>query len=104
MQRTNSQEKLPKTAIAAIIECARQLFPTIHTCLIILLTLPVSTAGVERTFSTLRRLKTWLRSRMAEERLTGLALLHIHRDISINVDDVINLFANSKKRNLDFVV
>jgi len=94
----------PKTAIAAILEYDRLMFPTIHTCLTILLSLPVSNAGVERTFSTLRRLKTWLRSRMADDRLTGLALLHIHWDICINVDDVISLFANNKKINLDFVV
>jgi len=39
-----------------------------------LTTLSVTTASAERTIAMLRRLKTWLRSTMAEDRLTGLAL------------------------------
>lgn len=49
------------------------------------------------------RLKTWIRSRMSEPRLTGLALLHIHRQENINIDNIIDRFA-SNKRVLDFVV
>ena len=54
----------------------------------IILTLPVSVASAERTFSTLRRLKTWLRSGMSAERLTGLALLHTHADILVDIDKI----------------
>jgi len=50
------------------------------------------------------RLKTWLRSKMGQDRLTGLALLNIHRSIEINVDDVIDRFTSLKKRNIDFVL
>ena len=39
-------------------------------------------------FSTLRRVKTWLRSRMSEGQLTGLALLHIHWDQWLNYSKV----------------
>ena len=62
----------------------------------LLLTVPVSTAGIERSFSTLGRMKTWLRSWMGEEWLTGLALLNIHRDIPLDTDSV-DRFTNSKK-------
>jgi len=51
-------------------------------------------------FSTLtREEKTWLRLRMSEGRgrLTGLALLHIHRDIPVNAQAVIERFAKRKK-------
>ncbi|KAL4084152.1 hypothetical protein QTP88_027985 [Uroleucon formosanum] len=48
--------------------------------------------------------KTWLRSKMSQDRLTGLALLNIHRSIEINVDDVIDRFTSLKKRNIDFVL
>lgn len=41
---------------------------------------------------------------MGEDRLTGLALLCVHRDIPLSVDDIITRFANSKKRFLDFVI
>ena len=29
---------------------------------------------------------------MSEDRLTGLALMHIHSDIDINLDEIINVF------------
>jgi hypothetical protein len=41
-------------------------------------TLAVSVASAERNFSTLRKVKTWLRSRMDEDRLTSLCLLNVH--------------------------
>ncbi|KAJ8892404.1 hypothetical protein PR048_004984 [Dryococelus australis] len=37
-----------------------------------------TTATVERSFGMLRRVKTWLRSTMGEERLTGLCLMSVH--------------------------
>ena len=50
------------------------------------LSLPISVASSERTFSALRRLKTWLRSTMTQQRLTHLALMHVHPDILKKVD------------------
>ena len=41
-------------------------------------------AECERSFSTLRRLKTYLRATMGQERLVGLALLNIHTNIAVN--------------------
>ena len=38
-------------------------------------------------------IKTALRSTMGNERLTSLALLHLHRDIEINIPQVIDEFA-----------
>lgn len=51
-------------------------------------TLSVGSAEAERTFSAFRRLKTYLRSRMSEERLSGLALMHIHHGLHIDVKDI----------------
>ena len=39
-----------------------------------------STATVERSFSSLRSLKTYLRSTMSQQRLDDLAILYIERD------------------------
>ncbi|XP_016664821.2 52 kDa repressor of the inhibitor of the protein kinase-like [Acyrthosiphon pisum] len=88
----------------ALNECSSDIYPTVKQLLITIYTLPVSVASAERSFSTLRRLKTWLRSRMGEERLTGLALLHIHRDIQLNVEDIIDRFAKEKKRCIDLIL
>lgn len=68
------------------------------------LTLPVSVASAERSFSTLKRLKTYLRNRMGNERLTGLALLNIHREIDVDIDNIINRFARIGNRKLEFIL
>jgi len=54
--------------------------------------MPVSVASTERSFSTLKRLKTWLRNTMCESRLTGLALMHLHRDVNIDIERVLRDF------------
>lgn len=46
----------------------------------VLLVVPASAANAERSFSMLRRLKTWLRCTMSQARLTHLAILHCHQD------------------------
>ena len=51
-------------------------FPILYTCFQITLTIGTSTASVERSFSSLRCLKTYLRSTMTQQRLDGLALLY----------------------------
>jgi hypothetical protein len=40
------------------------------------------------------RLKTWLRSQIWQKKLTGLALMHVFRNIHINVDR----FAKNKRK------
>ena len=55
--------------------CDEDLYSLVNSLLRILLTLPVTVASAERSFSSLRRLKTWLRNQMGQERLTGLALI-----------------------------
>ncbi|XP_050066070.1 zinc finger MYM-type protein 1-like [Aphis gossypii] len=84
--------------------CSEMLYPNIKKLLQIIACLPISVASAERSFSTLRRLKTWLRSKMGQDRLCGLALLHIHREIDISVDDIIKRFASLKKRNTDLIL
>ena len=43
-----------------------------------MMVLPVTSCEAERSFSTLRRLKTYLRTTMSQERLNGLALLNVY--------------------------
>ncbi|GBN42913.1 Nose resistant to fluoxetine protein 6, partial [Araneus ventricosus] len=96
-------ENLPKTAISSLKKCDKTFFPNIYILLKLLAVLPSSVATVERGFSSLRRLKTYLRNTISESRLTGLALLSIHRDIKIRDVEVLDKFA-SVPRNLDFVL
>ena len=52
----------------------------------ILLTLPISVAQGERSFSKLKLFKTYLRSLLGQEKLDGLAIISIEREIVENID------------------
>ena len=63
------------------------------------LTIPVTSASAERSFSALKRIKTYLRGTMGQSRLNHLAILAIERDIPLNLDAVIDRFdANHPRR------
>ncbi|KAE8296828.1 Zinc finger MYM-type protein 1 [Larimichthys crocea] len=59
----------------------RGLFKDVGNLLYLALSLPISVTSSERSFSALRRLKTWLCNTVVQRRLTHLALLHMHQDI-----------------------
>lgn len=65
---------------------SRCLFSEIMTLLRLVLVMPATNATSERTFSSLRRVKTYLRSTMTQERLNHLLILHIHRDATDALD------------------
>lgn len=54
--------------------------------------LTMTSCTSERSFCAIRRLKTYLRSAMTQERLNDLSILHIHKDMTMNID--INEIAN----------
>lgn len=58
----------------------RGLFSEVETLVRLLLVVPVSSSEAERSFSTLRRLKTWLRSSMSQKRQNHVAVCHVHQD------------------------
>jgi len=91
-QRWIAVNKLPCTSVNTINCCDELLFPKIYQYLKIGTTLPITIASVERSFSTLKRLKSYLRYSTWENRLKGLAHLSIHREIPIQISEVINIF------------
>ena len=56
------------------------MFSEVHQLIRLYLTVPMTSATAERTFSALRRLKNYLRSTMTQERLNHVMLLHTHKD------------------------
>ena len=54
----------------------------------------------ERSFSALRRTVSYLRSSMSEERLAGLTLMHLHRDVGVETDEVIRQFSETNTRRM----
>ena len=95
---------LPTSAVQTLAACDREFFPNIHTLIGILCTLLITSAECERLFSTLRRLKTNLimRSAMSSERESGLAFMNVNYHQGINIEEVINMFAQGQPRRLLF--
>lgn len=71
-----------------------ELLPELAKLFCVALTIPVTTSTAERSFSTLRRLKTYLRSTMTQERLNHIAILHVHKSVcdELDLDAVANDF------------
>ena len=77
----------------------RAAFPLLVKLIQIALTIVVSTAHCERSFSALKRIKSYLRSTMTQQRLVDLAILSIEKELSQNLslDNVVNEFASRDK-------
>ena len=58
----------------------------------------VASAECERSFSTLTRLKTYLRATMEQFRLSSLALISIHQEVEILPEEIVKIFM-SKGQN-----
>ena len=97
-------EKLPTNAIDALTSCSNDFFPNVRTLQIIAATIPVTTATLERTFSTVKLLKSYLRTTMGQDRLTELALLYLHRSVNITEEEIIDAFARNRSRRIKFVL
>lgn len=102
--RKTCEKNLPNSAMEALGECNKEIFPNVHILLKILVTLPVTTCSSERSFSTMKRLKTYLRNSTSESRLNGLALMSVHRRINVPTEEVIDLFAAQKARRLNLIL
>ena len=72
--------------------------------MLLFLTIPVTTASAERSFSKLKLAKNNLRSTIAQERLQGLAFLSIEQGTAckLNLGKVIDKFAEMKARKKQF--
>ena len=81
---------------------SKQLLLQVHALLQLFLTVPVTTATSERTFSALRRLKTYLQTTMAQDRLNHLLLLYCHkaRTDSMNLSQIVSAFMAVNDRRL----
>lgn len=90
--------------LKAIVELdLKEMLPNVVVAIKIFLTMPVTVASCERSFSKLKLIKTYLRSTMGQERLSGLAILSIEGDIArlLPYDNVIKDFAMRKARKVN---
>jgi len=81
-------------------------FPDIITACSIFLTIPVTVASAERSFSKLKLVKNYLRNTISQERLNNISILNIERERTeeLNIDQIINNFANQKARKKNFKI
>ncbi|XP_004208014.1 zinc finger MYM-type protein 1-like [Hydra vulgaris] len=77
-------------------------YPNTAIAIRIFLTLPVTVATCERSFSKLKIIKNNLRSTMGQERLSCLAVVSIEHEMAnaLDFDDVISDFASKKARKV----
>jgi len=71
---------------------------------ILVLTLPVSTATTERAFSAMKLVKTELRNKMEDDFLNDSLMLYIEKDIAstFSLDSIVDDFEDLKERRVPF--
>lgn len=77
----------------------------------LILTIPSTSVSAERSFSCLKRIKTYLRNAIGQERLSNLARISIETELLCELmttqpfyDDIIDKFANLKDRRIDLIL
>ena len=68
------------------------------------LTFPVTPSTVERSFSSLRHLKTFSRNTMTSFRLNNLFLMYVHQDLTDSLDLCKIDFVSVKSRRKNYFV
>lgn len=69
------------TALRDMVAEVRSEYEQVDQLVRLLMVSPASSAQAERSFSALRRLKTWLRTSMSEVRLNSVAVCHTHQQL-----------------------
>jgi len=79
--------------------------PDVLTACLIFLTIPVTVASAERSFSKLKLIKNYLRNSMSQNRLSNIAILNIERSRTdeLDIEKIIDNFANAKARKKKFL-
>ena len=79
-------------------------FSELHTLFKLYLTVPLSNATAERSFSALHRIKSYLRSRLTQEHLNHFVVLHAHKYLTdvIDLTYIAKCFVGTNERRQAF--
>ena len=82
--------------LKAIPDQSKKMFPLALKVIKMLLVVPATSATAERSFSTMKRVKSYLRSAMGQERLNDLCLLSVYKEqvAQLNVDSLVEEFSH----------
>jgi len=95
LSTSNLQTVLPKLTPSVA-------FPKLLKCVRVALTLPVTSASCERSFSAMKLIKTYLRNKTGDDRLSDMAVLFAHKDRPVDREKLINTFAERLDRRIQF--
>lgn len=81
----------------------KKLIDQVITLIKLIMIAPATNAESERVFSAMKRVKSYLRNKMTNERLNSLMVLHVHKDRLQDLDfiEIGNTFVgtNIRRRN-----
>lgn len=86
------RQRIPDNLLEFLNAITKADFPNVFTLLCIACVLPISSCEPERSFSTLRRTKTYLRSTMLTSRLTALTVMNQQIGMDLNYDRIMEIF------------
>lgn len=82
---------------------SKKVFPNLYRLVQVANILPISSATSERSFSAMRRINTYLRSTMEQNRFGKLSILNIEKDIEIDPDIILEQFTAINKRKMNLI-
>jgi hypothetical protein len=97
------ESETPLQVLRTLKKC-NEAFPNLSVAIRIMLTIPITSAGAERSFSKLKLIKNYLRSSILQDHLSGLATLAIEKELAENLsyENIIEQFATKKSRKINF--
>jgi hypothetical protein len=104
IQASKSQAKTAADVVCKMFEDGlSDLLPILYEVATILASIPATSSSAERSFSGLRRVKTYLRSTMGQQRLNSIALINIERayanqTIANDMIEIIDTFGERRGR------
>ena len=86
------KEDRPDSVAKVLKVCDVDSYSNIYVLLKVLGTVAVTSCECERSWSVLKRLNTYRRASMGQNRLSTLALMHINLDVDIDAKRVLKVF------------
>ena len=88
----------------------KEVMPEVYKLFSLILTIPSTSVSVERSFSCLKRIKTYLRNSTSQQRLSSLSTISIEKLLIQQLkenepfyEDIINIYASKKDRTIELI-
>ncbi|CAI6356761.1 unnamed protein product [Macrosiphum euphorbiae] len=101
----NSYCNYEKTDSFSVIQenLSQKVFPNLYRIVQVANILPISSATSERAFSAMRRINTYLRSTMDQDRFSNLSILNIKKYVEIDPEIILEQFIVINKRKMNLI-